>query len=180
MSSHKGKFLVASPRLRDPNFFKTVVLLVQHGDEGALGVVLNRPSGLTVREATDQLADTPSGPDAPLHLGGPCAGPLVALHTDPDIAEIEVIDGLYFSAEKQRVEQLLRDGNESVRFFAGYSGWSAGQLEDELEEGSWLLVPAVREMVLNPGSDPWGRLNTYATLGGTVPLERIPDDPHLN
>jgi putative transcriptional regulator len=180
MPSHKGKFLIASPRLRDPNFVKTVILLVQHGDEGALGIVLNRPSGLTVRQATDQLPDTPDGPDTPLHLGGPCAGPLVAIHSDPDVAEIEVLDGIYFTAEKHRVERLLRDGGKTVRFFAGYSGWGAGQLESELQEGSWLLLPAVREMVLELGSDPWGRLNTYATLGGTVPLERIPDDPHLN
>lgn len=180
MPSYKGKFLVASPRLRDPNFVKTVVLLVQHGEQGALGVVLNRPSGLTVREATDQLPDVPDGPDTPLHVGGPCPGPLVALHADPETAEIEVCDGLYFSAEKSKVERLLRDGNAKTRFFAGYSGWGAGQLEGEMEEGSWLLVPATREVVFDPGSDPWGRLNTYATLGGTVPLERIPDDPHLN
>jgi putative transcriptional regulator len=179
-NSHKGKFLIASPRLRDPNFFKAVVLLVQHDGDGALGLVMNRPMSVTVRQATENLADGVVGPETPLRIGGPCEGPLVAVHPDADLAEIEVLDGVYFSTEKFRVERVMADHAERALYFAGYAGWGGGQLEGELDEGSWLVVPATPQLIFTPARDLWGRLNTYATLGGTLDLDRIPDDPQVN
>jgi len=81
MKSLQGHLLIASPTLLDPNFRKSVVLLVQHNEEGAMGLVLNRPTETKLCEAWTQVAETDCASDASLNLGGPCEGPLMALHT---------------------------------------------------------------------------------------------------
>jgi putative transcriptional regulator len=144
--------------------------------------VLNKPTTVTVKEAVSQLDEPPDGaPESPLLLGGPCQGPLVALHTDEDAGEIRVLDGLWFSAEKLRVEQVMdRSGGERALYFAGYSGWGAKQLEGELDEGAWLVVPAEPKWIFDPPANLWGKLITATTAGEGLGVEQIPDDPSLN
>jgi putative transcriptional regulator len=180
MNSVKGKFLIASPRLADPNFARTVVLMIQHGAGGAVGLVINRESTVKVREALDDIEEFQNVPDVPLLIGGPCQGPLFAVHRDPELAEVEVIDGVYLCAEKYRVSRVLQDHGSAAIYIAGYAGWAEQQLESEMDEGSWLSVPARSNLVFEPGRDLWGRLNIHATLGGTIDLDRIPDDPSVN
>ena len=180
MTSVKGKFLIASPRLADPNFARAVVLMIQHGESGAVGLVINRQSSVKVRDALEDLEEYQHVPDVPLLIGGPCEGPLFAIHRDPELAEGEVVDGGYFCAEKYRVSRVLQDHGSAAIYIAGYAGWAQHQLESELKEGSWLSVPARADLVFEPGRDLWGRLNIHATLGGTLDLDRIPDDPSLN
>src|SRR3982751_5237695 len=103
MKSLKGHLLISSPRLMDPNFVRTVVLMVQHGEEGALGLILNRPLQATVRDVCEKVLETPCEIEAPLHQGGPCEGPLMVLHTDADGGiggEVEVMPGVHFTAER--------------------------------------------------------------------------------
>lgn len=182
MHSLQGQFLIASTHLLDPNFSRAVVLIVQHGDEGALGLVLNRPLEATVREACEQVLDESCDVQGVLYQGGPCEGPLMVVHTDADYGEVEILPGLHFTTERQKIEWLLRhDGSESEsKFFVGYSGWGAGQLEGEMETGSWLVLPAEAKAVFRYDDKQWTKLFTTATLGKWIKPEHMPDDPSMN
>lgn len=180
MESLQGKLLIASAQLLDPNFVRSVILMVQHDENGALGLILNRPLKVTVKEACEKAMEIETDILSPLHQGGPCEGPLMALHTDPENAQVEVIDGIHFSAEREQVEQLLAGDGENARFYIGYSGWSAGQLESEMETGSWLIAQAQREYIMNDLPRLWHTLFKQLTLGQWIDPARIPDDPSVN
>jgi putative transcriptional regulator len=180
MNSLKGHFLIASAKLRDPNFSSAVVLVVQHNSDGAMGVVLNRPMELTVRQACEQALGTDCLVEGRLHQGGPCEELLVAVHTDPAAAETEVLPGLYFTTTKDRMEHLLESPAGEMRFFVGYAGWGPEQLESELEAGSWLVAPADLQRVFGPPDNLWTRLSTETKLMAWVDPKLIPDDPSVN
>src|SRR2546425_12008605 len=126
-ASLAGHLLVASPRLGDPNFFRTVVLLVKHSEEGAFGLVLNRPSNTPLKEVWSNVSQSPCETDALIHHGGPCSGPLMAIHREEFLAESEVLPNLYFATSKDKLEHLALRPTEMARFYAGYAGWQAGQ-----------------------------------------------------
>lgn len=179
MESRRGQLLVASARLRDPNFFKTVVLLVRDEEDGALGVILNRPMEITVAEAVGQQVDAASDVEEPIHQGGPCEGPLTALHTNLSVEGDEVIENVRFSMDKRAIEWLLENNQGPIKYFAGYSGWGKGQLDGEINEGAWLLVPAEEAHVFEGKAD-WSKLTTWLSLGKKIDISRIPDDPRVN
>lgn len=141
-----GVLLVATPALVDPNFADTVVLLLDADDDGALGVVLNRPSPVPVSDVLTPWDDMVSEPEV-LFLGGPVSteGALaVALLRDHDDAPVgfrEVVGRLGLIDLDTPLE-LVEGSVDQLRIFAGYAGWGAGQLEGEVEEGSWYVVPA--------------------------------------
>lgn len=180
MESLQGKLLIASARLADPNFARAVVLMVQHTDDGALGLVLNRPLEATVQQACEQVLEESCAVEGQLHQGGPCEGPLMVVHTQEDYGELEILPGLYFTTERQKIEWLLRHEDAESKFFVGYSGWGAGQLEGEMETGSWLVCPADARMVFKGDEKQWTKLFTTATVGKWVKPEHIPDDPSMN
>jgi putative transcriptional regulator len=180
MDSTKGKFLIASPKLVDPNFTKTVVLMVQHDEKGALGVVVNRPLEVTVQQACEQVLGSGCEVGGVLHHGGPCEALLMVLHTDEANGETEVLPGLYFTTAKDSVERLLENPVDEMRFFVGYSGWGPGQLEAEFETGSWFTTPATSDRVFGAVENLWTRLTTEANLSKWVDPSRIPDDPSVN
>jgi putative transcriptional regulator len=183
MKSLKGQLLVASARLQDPNFVRSVVFLVQHGEEGALGLILNRPLETTVRQVCDQVSSATCAVEGYMHQGGPCEGLLMVLHSQEEFADAEVVTGVYFSTERDKIESIMQAGEGDSKFFVGYSGWGAGQLEKELEGGSWLVVPGNATQVFLGGDaleDQWSRLTARVTLGQYIDPERIPEDPSLN
>ena len=183
MKSLQGQLLVASPTLVDPNFFHTVVLIVQHNEEGALGLVLNRPLRTTVKEMWEQVAEEQADVPGVLHQGGPCEGPLMVLHSDDGHSEIEVAKGLHFCTSRDRVEKLVADGAAPMKFFVGYAGWTAGQLEAEMAEPSWLTMPATAQAVFEGDEHLWTdlvRALSRAAVMGLVDPKRIPDDPSVN
>lgn len=184
MKSLQGQLLVASPKLVDPNFFHTVVLLVQHSDESALGLVLNRPLQTSVKAMWREVAEGEDCDiDGVLHQGGPCEGPLMVLHTDGDYAEMDVGGGIYFCTSRERIERLVHDGSAQMKFFVAYAGWTAGQLEAEIDEGSWLAVPATQQTVFEGDEHLWSdliRAISRAGVAGIVDPKRIPDDPSVN
>lgn len=183
MKSLQGQLLIASSKLFDPNFFRSVVLLVKHDEDGALGLILNRPLEMTIKDAWEQVADSACEIDAHLYHGGPCDGPLMVLHTNPTLSEIQVSPSLHFSTEKSSVEQLLGDGQTPIKFFVGYAGWSPGQLENEMAEGGWLLAPATLSQVFTPPDDLWDQLrraNDAPSIIDQVPPHLIPPDPTMN
>ena len=177
--SRCGQLLISSPRLRDPNFFKTVVLIVKDEAEGALGVILNRPLEVTVADACGEQLDIASELNIPIHQGGPCEGPLTVLHANPAAGGEEVVEGVRFCMDREDIEWLMAHNTGPIKFFAGYSGWGEGQLDAEIEQGAWLLTPATADHVFENQGD-WSKLTTWMAMGKSVDLDRIPDDPSVN
>jgi putative transcriptional regulator len=189
MESLKGKLLIASPSLPDPNFSRTVVLMIQHDKDGAFGIVLNRPSGKMVEEIWDHVSDQPCNKNRPINVGGPVAGPLIAVHTEPALGDLELGSGIYFSTDKTKLEQLLlaadleEDPHLPLRLYIGYAGWGGGQLEEELETGSWLSLTAQRDYIFYDETDLWqitSREVGKQILGSALKIDRFPDDPSVN
>jgi putative transcriptional regulator len=182
MESLEGQLLLASPQLLDPNFVRSVVLLVQHNDMGALGLVINRPTGKTVQELWRQIGESPCQSQRPIHLGGPVQGPLMAIHTAHGLAEMEIVEGVFFAAKKQHLDELVRR-DERFKIFVGHSGWGPGQLEGEIDQGAWRAVPAKLEDLFDPADDLWQRLMQRA-VAGVLPemlgIKHVPIDPSLN
>jgi putative transcriptional regulator len=183
MASLKGHLLVASPHLADPNFARAVVLLIHHSEEGTFGVVLNRPGESTIKELWSDLGEAPCETDQHIHLGGPVSGPLMAIHTTESLSELEIVPGLYFAAQRGNIEKLLRQGSEAFRLFVGHSGWGSGQLEGELEEGSWLTAPATIDYVFADETELWKRVAQdigKGMLSSMLKIRDIPNDPTVN
>ena len=135
-----GRLLVAARELRDPNFAETVVLLVAANQEGALGLILNRPSDVPVRKVIPQA---PAG--VYLFAGGPVEiYRIFALERGPGIDQ--VIRGLSFLSNQRAIEKSLLAAADRIRVFAGYSGWGPGQLEREIAQGAWKVLPASLEL----------------------------------
>ncbi len=150
--------LVASPALLDPNFLHSVVLLVEFDDDGALGLVLNRPLPISLAQVAEEGGMAFQGsPEATAWRGGPVdpqRGILLVqggLPADEDT----VLDLTHFvSHRKDLLEALLADGNARYRLFLGYAGWGPGQLDQELTLGAWTARPLVSDWLLHP--DPTG------------------------
>ena len=159
-NSLRGHFLIAGKRLRDPNFVRTVVLMVEHGSEGAMGLVVNRPSSVTVAHALSEHFQLPETDDL-VYVGGPVEpSALFILHNAPELddSETPVLPGLYVGSSAQVFESVVRssaDGNPHVKFriFSGCAGWSPGQLEGELSRGDWYHQPANAECLFH--DDPY-------------------------
>lgn len=159
-SLEKGIFLVATPALRDPNFRQTVVLLCEHGAEGALGVVVNRPTAMSISEALPQMPVL-EGQQHLLYSGGPVQPNhvliLYRVMQEPTGSH-HVFDGVYLGGDMNALERVLvtPSGSETFRAFMGYSGWGPGQLENEMKTGAWITLPADPAVVFskNP-ADVW-------------------------
>jgi len=179
----QGHLLVAAPQLLDPNFTRTVVLLVQHDENGALGLILNRPLKLTLAEAWRKVSEAPCCRDDRLYIGGPVQGPLMVVHTHEFTSQLPVGQGMFFTADPQDITWLVGAHAGPARFFVGYAGWTPGQLESELMTGSWLTAPSNTQRVLAGAADLW--LQVLRDIDPTTALllsnPRIaPKDPSLN
>lgn len=180
-----GRLLVAAPTLADPNFARSVVLLLDAGGDGALGVVLNRPTSLQVSEVLTGWDVVVDGPGV-LFQGGP-------VETDSALAVASVgADGEEDPIGWRRVFgttglvdldapiEIMAEVVTSLRIFAGYAGWSAGQLEEEIADGAWYVVDAEPEDPFRPDpTDLWGEV--LRRQGGRLAmLATMPTEPGLN
>lgn len=181
MDTLRGQLLIAEPRLPDSNFFRTVVLVIEHTDQGASGLILNRPGNLQLSEVWDELS--PLGRDETIFVGGPVQGPLAILHDQIDHSEQPLIDGLHLSMKRENLHELLSDESARLRVFSGYSGWGPGQLEHEMQVGGWLTWPARPEHVFNESAQLYNSvcdsLGRDILFGESQPKHR-PADPTLN
>ena len=181
MDSLRGKLLVASPSLLDPNFRRTVVLIAEHGDEGAMGVILNRESELEVDEAAPPLADLVDPGDHVLEGGPvqPAAVVVMAEFDDMSAAATLVVEDVGFVAAEADFD-TLGAAVRRVRVFAGLAGWAPGQLESELERDDWIVEDATPDDVFSEDAETlWSAV--LERKGGQFALvARMPDDPSLN
>ena len=166
-------------------FTKTVILMLDHSEEGAAGVVLNRPTEATVADIAETVFSEPFDWNKPLNLGGPVSGPLMVLHEVEDLSDQEVIPGLYNSVEMlARSDEAVMGRTEPSLIIANYSGWGPGQLETEIEDDSWLTLPATREYVFwEEAGDLWEvvvKAVNARKLSAFLGLRDVPTDPSLN
>ncbi len=177
-----GYFLVSDIDLRDPNFYRSVVLTISHDDNGALGLVVNRPSPLSLGQMVEGLRDTAAA-GIKVFVGGPVQqeilfclhGELPGLRTDDDA--MRPIEGVCFEPLTREIVSYLEDEwsarpeseRAPVRLYAGYSGWGPGQLEGELKAGAWIVVKATPEITFHP-EPAQGWAEAFAKNG---PLSRI-------
>jgi putative transcriptional regulator len=178
----RGILLIADPFLKDPNFLRTVVLICEHNEDGDVGFVLNRQYKNTLDELIPELEGHP----LPVYYGGPVAeNSIFFIHQYPD--EIpggqEVMKGVYWGGDFEAVVNLIKNETidiKKVRFFIGYSGWSSGQLAEEMDEKTWLTVKANRKLVFQSKSEEIWK-DALKHLGGDYEMMvNFPIDPQLN
>jgi putative transcriptional regulator len=182
MNSLQGHFLAAHPHQLDPDFIETVVLVVEHDDRGAMGVIVNCP-----RDRQEGIARQRSAkrwPEEPrLYFGGPVTGPLMAVHADETCAGIEILPGVFFEEEEERVFTLMRSTEQPYKAFTGYTGWGPRQLEHEVECGIWRAIPATAAEIFSIGDNLWERLLREAfdaLLQVLFNVKHIPSDASVN
>ncbi|MBS0210582.1 MAG: YqgE/AlgH family protein [Planctomycetes bacterium] len=177
-----GQLLAASPELRDPNFARSVVLIIQHNEDGAFGLILNRPTPAPLREVWHHVSQSSCDRDDKLHMGGPVEGPLMALHQEYSCCEKSVSSEVFFCSDRDHLERLVTHEGE-MKFFAGFAGWSSGQLEGELAEDSWLVWPASADHVFSSDPSLWDEVVRQVSADRMVHLlkiKHIPPDPSMN
>ncbi|MGH3549979.1 MAG: YqgE/AlgH family protein [Pseudonocardiaceae bacterium] len=185
-SLERGSALVAAPWLHDPNFHRTVVLIIDHGASGSLGVVLNRPSNVAVRDVLPSW-----GPHATLsqalYVGGPvqrraalCVAALPAGVDAERTAGMIKVRGALALIDLEADPELLAPQLRGLRVFAGYAGWGEGQLAGEISRGDWVVVPALVDDVLAPPeTDLWSQILRRQGMPLAL-LATYPPDPTHN
>lgn len=156
----QGQFLVAASHLRDPNFYRTVVLMLDHNEEGAMGLIINRPSSICVDTALS--GHTQDIGSSPVFVGGPVeTSSLFILHNciELGVSDREVAEGVFVTGSEDSFANVVsaNSANETTcvyRVYCGYAGWAAGQLESELERGDWHMLKSDGGVILE--EDPYG------------------------
>ncbi len=177
-----GTLLVSDPFLRDPNFMRTVVFLCKHSNQGSFGFVLNRPYEQTLDEFVPEL----EGFSIPVFYGGPVQpDTLHFLHNIPKRipGSQHVISGVYWGGDFNRVIELIRNRDldkDNIRFFLGYSGWSEGQLEEEITGKSWLTTMGNDGLVFHTQAGEIWRQAIHEMDDKYHPIVHYPIDPQLN
>ena len=181
VSPKKGRVLVSEPFLQDTYFKRSLVLLTEHSEEGAVGFVLNKPLEVNVNEV---MSDFPAS-QASVSIGGPVSTNTIHyLHTLGDLIpnSVNVIDNIFWGGDFEVVKDMLSAGQikpEDIRFFLGYSGWHAGQLENELKQNSWLITEIKPSQIMKPKSNIWK--STLSQLGEKYRIwSDFPENPSLN
>ena len=179
----RGRLLVATPDLEDPNFTRTVVLVLEHNDEGALGVVLNRPTDTPVSRAVPAWEGL-AAPPAVVFVGGPVQPEAaIALGRRVDDAPADGFASLFGDLGTVDLERDPRDvapAVDTVRVYAGYSGWGAGQLDAELEADGWFVVDRISDDVWTRAPNDLWRAVLRRQPGPLRLVAGFPADPSLN
>ena len=180
-----GRLLVATPTLGDPNFSRTVVYVLDHDESGTLGVVVNRPTTVPVGEVLPDWQQYTTDPGV-LFQGGPVAldsalglAVLPGIGDDEPVGWRRVVDGLGL-VDLDAPPEVLVDGMAGLRIFAGYAGWGSGQLEDELAEGAWYVVPGLAGDAFTAAPEGLWRAVLRRQGGDLAFVSTDPDDPTQN
>ena len=181
LDSLKGLLLLASPALLDPNFHRAVILIGEHGEDGAMGVVLNRPSPTTVEEALPQFGGLVED-GASIYVGGPVepgAITMLAEFEDPEDAETLLLGTVGF-VRGDADPTLMAGSTRRARIFAGYAGWGPGQLEFELGVESWIVEAPLVDEIFTPDPDHLWNEVLRRKGGRYLLLSRMPADLSVN
>ena len=182
VAPRKGMLIVATPPLVDPNFDRTVVLLLEHSPAGAVGVVLNRPSDIRVADALPGWEALATEPDT-VFVGGPVAEDAAialgaARSTEAGAGWSPVVDQVG-TIDLHRDPDEVYASVSAIRVFAGYAGWGPGQLEAELADNAWVVIPSEPDDVMGRPEDLWRRV-LKRQGGRTAWLANAPVDPSVN
>ncbi|WP_158826301.1 YqgE/AlgH family protein [Mucilaginibacter lacusdianchii] len=183
ISPAAGRLLISEPFMMDPNFKRSVIFLTEHSDEGTLGYVLNHQSEYMLG---DVLPDT-SYSEMPVYVGGPVANnTLHFIHRCPDKIEggIEIWDGVFWGGDYDQVKKLVSEyqlKEDEIRFFAGYSGWNAGQLDAEIAENTWIVANKFNPEILFTHDEQNLWREAVISLGQKYAhIANFPENPMLN
>ncbi|WP_146677816.1 YqgE/AlgH family protein [Pirellula sp. SH-Sr6A] len=149
-----GRCLLASPFMEDSNFSRSVVLILQHSEQESFGLVLNRPTDFTMSKVVSMVCELECVHSEPLYYGGPVDGPLIAIHDSPNVGGHPFSEMLYVTSDQDDLKKLFVTKSARVKLFDGFSGWGPGQLQSELDTGSWLVSDITVEEILST-SDLW-------------------------
>ncbi|UCF57927.1 MAG: YqgE/AlgH family protein [Deltaproteobacteria bacterium] len=157
----KGKFLIASQHLRDPNFSESVVLLTDYGRYGAMGLVINQPTDVRLSTLFPDIKGVQQSTDT-LYIGGPVARNrlllLIRSDTEPEGSH-RVFEDIYVSSNRTVFQRMIEEGKGKLRVYTGHAGWAPGQLEGEISRGDWHILPADRETIFDKApSEIWPEL----------------------
>ncbi|MCG6917227.1 MAG: YqgE/AlgH family protein [Deltaproteobacteria bacterium] len=159
----KGRFLIASRQLLDPNFVETVVLLIEYNKQGAMGLIINRPSEMKLSEALPEIEGLGQSADK-IYLGGPVAKShlllLIRTSTPPEGSR-HVFKDVHLSSSQEVIQRMIKnpEGKERFRVYAGYAGWAPRQLDNEIAHGGWRVLRADAETVFDKSaSEIWPEL----------------------
>jgi putative transcriptional regulator len=184
MQTLKGHLLIAAPHLQSPIFTRSVILMIDQNEDGALGLILNQQISTTMTDLSGKIFVDNFEWDKPLSLGGPVASSLMMLHTNESLADHEIIPGVYITADGSKVQELIEQRSEPSLVVANYSGWGPGQLDGELRADSWLTLPATIEHVFWTGEkELWKAVVNQVNalkLTELVGVHALPPDPSLN
>ncbi len=179
----KGDLLISEPFLADPNFVRTVILLCEHNEEGSFGFVLNKPANVKLGNVLKNVSHRQDG----IYIGGPVQqNALQFIHRNPNVIEggSEIIEGLYWGGDFDQMLTMLESNlilETDIKFFVGYSGWSAGQLKGELELNSWIISRnvSVEQLFETDVESYWKEV--LKKMGGKYKIvSNFPVDPRLN
>ncbi|MBA4167521.1 MAG: YqgE/AlgH family protein [Chitinophagaceae bacterium] len=177
-----GTLLIAEPFLKDPNFKRTVIFICDHHDQGSFGFVLNRAYGHNLDELMNNVGDL----KIPVYYGGPVQLDTIHfLHEYPDkiTGSYEIVNGICWGGDFELAIDLLKKGHihsSGIRFFIGYSGWSQGQLPDEMEQISWLTAEATLKIVFHENTNEIWKDAVTGLGGDYTMMVNFPTDPQLN
>ena len=183
MRSLEGKLLAASPYVNNREFARSVVLVLRHDDQGAVGLILNRPLKDQAKPIWERLSGESFPSDLSINYGGPVSGPLLAIHQSKRLSQYQFSAGVYLSHDRSQVEQLLEDSHDPFRLYLGHAGWKPGQLEFELKQGNWMAATASPLHVFNDDEELWS--NVVRQIGRSIiqaspGVKHLPEDPTLN
>ena len=178
----KGRLLISEPSLSDPTFFKSVILLTYHNSQESIGLILNQPTKIEIRDIFKEISSS----EFPLYIGGPVAkNSIQFIHTlgEKINNSVEIANGIYWGGNFKEIIRLINNGkisNKDIRFFAGYSGWEANQLNQEIEENNWIISVAKKETCMQ-----YSNHNLWSNIIKTKESKyaiwtNMPTNPHLN
>ncbi len=177
----KGMFLVSEPFLPDPNFSRTVILLTEHNDKGSFGLVLNKTMDIKPEDVLETFTSTPFH----LYSGGPVSlNEMFYIHALGNRFEgsMEILPGLFWGGNFEQITAEINQGTVSkdkMKFFAGYSGWGAGQLQSEINQKSWIVLPGDAATALIGDDQMWKSILARHGKKYEV-LSNFPQNPDLN
>lgn len=178
----KGKIIISIPFLNDPNFKRSIVLLSEHNEEGSIGFILNKPTNYYLNQVVEDFLEF----NCPVFFGGPVqTNSLMFIHRAGDIIDgsVEIFDGLYWGGSFEILKILIeakKINEKDFRFFVGYSGWSSGQLEEEMKHNSWIISSASTENIFSHDPDNLWR-DILKSMGKKFAvLASFPENPSVN